>query len=391
MPADSNRAALRFWEETTFGAFATGTPKFTALRFTGESLRQETQTTVSQEIRSDRQVTDLVRTGVTAAGDLNFELSYGAYDDFLESALLSAAWSTQQQATGTTFSVTAGSGTYTIADSGSGFGSFAVGQWVYISGFSDAGNNGFGKITAASAGSITVKGNGNGVTDTAGDSVTITMGPQIVNGTTFKSYNMEREYTDVANEFEQLAGMAIDQLNLNTQADGLVNGSFGFVGKSAQSNTATLGDGSPTAAATNDVMNAIDDVQAVLENYTSYDVTQLSMSLVNNLRARLQVGTLGAVSLGTGTVGLTGGHQAYFESKAVMDKYLNATSSALSFIFSKGTNAYVVDMPRIKYSSGQRVAGGINQDILADMQWTAIRDATEDATIRIARFAGVIV
>lgn len=389
--SDSNRVALRFYEESAFGQFESGNPKFTAVRFTGESLNQATQSTTSQEIRSDRQIVDLIRTGVNAAGDINGELSYGSPpDDLLEAALQSSGFSTEQTAgPGTTFSVTAGSGSYTIADSGSGFGSFAVGQWVYISGFSDAANNGFAKITAASAGSITVSHNGNGVNDTAGDTVTITMGAQITNGTSLRTFNWEKEFTDLSNNFEQFAGMAIDTFGLNVTSDGIVTWTFGWLGALSQSNTATLGDGSPTAAATDSVMNAIDDVQLVFANGTSYDVTSFNFQIQNNLRARLQVGTLGAISLGSGTINATGAHQAYYNTITEMDAYLNDTARDFGIIFFKDTDAYVIEFPQAKYSSGQRVAGGINQDVLADMAFQAYRDASEDVTIRIAKFSGL--
>ncbi|MBB76530.1 MAG: hypothetical protein CMJ75_18655 [Planctomycetaceae bacterium] len=386
MSADSNRVALRYWEEVTFGAAATGTPTFKSLRLTGESLNQATSSSTSNELRSDRQVSDLIRTGVNAAGAINGEISYGAYDDFFQYALLSSGWSTEQEVSGTTFSVTAGSGSYVIADSGSGFGSFAVGQWVYIKGFASNDNNGWAKISAASAGSITVTNNGDGSTVIAGPTVTITMGAQIVNGTTLTTLNIEKEFEDLSNEFELSTGMSIESFNVSVTSDAILTCAFNFLGKSQTSNTATVGDGSPTAAPTDGVMNAIDNVVAVYENGSTYDVTQLSFDLNNNLRARLQVGTLGAISLGTGTVSVTGAHQGYYASKTVMDKYLNDTVSSLAFIFVKDTDAYVIEFPQIKYSSGQRVAGGINQDIIADMQWTAYRDPTEGITVRIQRF-----
>lgn len=87
--ADSSRAQLYFLEETVWGTTPAAALK--ALRFTGESLKPETDGTTSSEIRSDRQVTDWIRTGERAAGDVNFELSYGTFDNLLEGAL-GARW-----------------------------------------------------------------------------------------------------------------------------------------------------------------------------------------------------------------------------------------------------------------------------------------------------------
>jgi hypothetical protein len=62
-------------------------------------LKQATDTAVSEEIRRDRQVTDIIRTGARAEGDVNFELSYGSFDKLLEGALMSR-WVTAGDAVG---------------------------------------------------------------------------------------------------------------------------------------------------------------------------------------------------------------------------------------------------------------------------------------------------
>lgn len=116
-------------------------------------------------------------------------------------------------------------------------------------------------------------------------------------------------------------------------------------------------------------------------------MTSLSWSITNNLRARLQVGTLGAISLGKGTIGASGTLQAYFEDETVIDKYLNFTASSLALTYNDAdSNKYVVEFPQVKYTDGARVAGGQNQDIIADMSFTAYRDATEGCTMRMVRF-----
>lgn len=85
--ASSNRTALSYIEEATFGTDP-GTAK-KEIRYTGESLNFNISNTVSDEIRSDRQTTDLVQVSAEAAGDINIELSYGTFDDFMEGAFAS--------------------------------------------------------------------------------------------------------------------------------------------------------------------------------------------------------------------------------------------------------------------------------------------------------------
>lgn len=68
---------------------ACGTPQtaLTALRYTSENLAMTTQATQSNEIRSDRNVTDLVRTSASVGGAVGFELSYETFDDFIQGLL----------------------------------------------------------------------------------------------------------------------------------------------------------------------------------------------------------------------------------------------------------------------------------------------------------------
>jgi len=49
-------------------------------------------------------------------------------------------------------------------------------------------------------------------------------------------------------------------------------------------------------------------------------------------------------------------------------------------------NGYIIDLPAVKYTAGQRVAGGPDDDVMVPLSWSAYAHATEDVTIRIARF-----
>lgn len=84
--ATSNLARLRYIPETTFGTTPT-TGESTDLRFTGESLNFTVNTETSQEIRADRQVADLIQVGAETSGDIQFEMSYGTFDDFIAAAI----------------------------------------------------------------------------------------------------------------------------------------------------------------------------------------------------------------------------------------------------------------------------------------------------------------
>lgn len=71
---------------------ACGTPATTLkqLRFTGETLNMNAQTSQSNEIRGDRNVTDLIRTQTSVGGDINVEFSYKVFDEFIQGLLQSS-------------------------------------------------------------------------------------------------------------------------------------------------------------------------------------------------------------------------------------------------------------------------------------------------------------
>jgi len=361
---------------------------FKNTRLVNESLKQNTETTESQEVRPDRQVPCVKRTNVAAGGDVNVELSYGTYDDFFEAVLESAGWSTIVTSTETTYSMADGDNS--INDSGTAFISdgFLANQWIKTSGFTESANNGYFKIVSLAAGKMVLSGR-TVVTEAAGDSVTAVMGEQIVNGVTEKSFSVQREYTDVVTDkFALFNGMVFDGFNLSVPADGLITGAFTLLGKLQANATGSTGDGTAEAATTLCPMNATDEVLAILEGMSTQEVTNFTMAIINNMRARQVVGTLGPESYGSGRVGASGTVTMYFENKTIMDKYLDFTDTSLVAIFvDDAGNAYIIDFPRVKYTDGGNPTPGPNTDIVADMTWMAHRHATEDVTVRIVRFA----
>jgi hypothetical protein len=112
----------------------------TELRFTGESLGYRISNTPSGEVRSDRQITDLIQTGADASGDINIEASYGAYDDLLESAMFSA-WSTVVAVSATDISAANADNSYNATSTDFTAQNLSVGQWIKTGGFTTSANN----------------------------------------------------------------------------------------------------------------------------------------------------------------------------------------------------------------------------------------------------------
>ncbi len=358
------------------------------LRLTSESLTMSTDIAESAEIRDDRQVADVKRTGISAGGDVGVEMSYGAYDDLIEAALMSSAWSTEVELSNATLALLAADNSINDTDT-SPFvtAGFTADQWIKVSGFTgDVANNGYYKIVSVIAAKMVLEGK-TCVDDVKGETVTVTMGGQVTNGTVKHHYSIEREYKDLASEFAIYTGMALDTMSLDVSAGAIITGAFAFIGKDEDSKTATACTGTPEEAAENDVMASIDEVEGVLENLGAQSVVSFSLEVANNLRALTNVAELGPVDVGAGKVAVSGALEVYLESKTLMDKYIDQTPSNLTLILEDAAgNGYVFDLPQVRYTSGERAAGGENTDIVASMAFSAYRDEDEGVTIRIARF-----
>lgn len=88
--ADSNRADVRVIPEATWGTTpSSGASK--QIRYTSHSIVATKETRASDEIRADRMVSNNVETAAGSGGELNFELSAGGQDEWME-GFLAGTW-----------------------------------------------------------------------------------------------------------------------------------------------------------------------------------------------------------------------------------------------------------------------------------------------------------
>ena len=87
--SSSDLVVLRYVTESVMGTSPT-TPPRKHLRYTSEGLVYNIENVQSAEITPTRVETDTVQVSGSASGPINFELSYGTFDDFIASALCGA-------------------------------------------------------------------------------------------------------------------------------------------------------------------------------------------------------------------------------------------------------------------------------------------------------------
>ena len=63
-------------------------------------------------------------------------------------------------------------------------------------------------------------------------------------------------------------------------------------------------------------MNAVTNVDAVLDNGAEFSIKGMTLNTTNNLRERKEVGTLGALSIGAGSISVTGTINVFYGAAA---------------------------------------------------------------------------
>jgi len=371
--SDANLARLAYYKEATFGT-PVSSVAYQILNKTSESLEKDTGVQKSQQVRSDRQVPYTSRLSMSAKGDLNCEFHLGGFTDFICAALLYSSdlsWGIAPTpvSASLTFNI---SGTINRSTGSFVSDGYVPGMWITIR--NSANNNGYAKIAVVnSATQITVS-----------MKTLVTEGPvaakingcsYIVNGTNLVSFTLERAYLDIASTFAQYTGMCVNNWKLGfSKPDDVLMTTFGFLGKNELSSATALGS-SYVAASTNPALNTVDNFYKLMlhdgTTLTDQGTTAFNMELNNNLRARLQAASLGAISVGTGVCDVKGSFQGYFTDKTLIEKYLDFTTMGMAAQFESITplNVFIIDLPAAKFTSAKRVCGGINTDIMADISY----------------------
>lgn len=391
--ASSNRAQVRYVEEEQFGITPeVGTPK--SLRMTGETLDFAITTETSQEIRSDRQTTDLVHTGASASGGINIELSYAEFDPFIEAAL-QGTWSHYgTDGVGVAADVTLDSDNNTLVWGSAPAGDDALsrlapGDWLRVMALGDEADGFVAQIDEVSEDTLTL----NVETLLPGQGSRVVSGAQIrsskvENGTTQRSFTVEKEFEDVEQVF-CFRGMTVSELSLSFSSGSILTGSITFMGKGSEQGTDTFLPGVAEESQTFEIMNAVTGVGNILEDgapLTDTFFQSLTFNINNNLREQTAIGHLGAVSIAPGTLNASGDVEMYLADGNMYNKFRSNESTSLSFSAEDPSgNGYVFNIPNVKFSSMTVQAGGLDTDVMLSSSWQGLMDGESLKTVQIYR------
>lgn len=383
--ADASETRLAYVVESTFGT-TPATPAFQVFRGTSEDLTGEIQTIVSNELRSDAEVADLIKVGESGSGNVPFELSFGAENDTVfEHALRGTFASNSAVDTGVIAMSVGASNTFDDAANGFVTAGFKPGMRVVSTGFTDSANNGTFLVVGVAAGVLTIA-ESTLVTESAGvNEQIVAQGSSLVAGVEKKSMTWEKTHEAGATDaYLRYRGSRIGQLNMTFQAQQATTGSIQILGLDETTGTAIISGATYPAANTNDVQSAIDVGTIYVGNTTTtLYYTEISLALNNNLRAQNALGQVGAVGIGYGRREITGNLTAYFENLDIYEEAVSNNKVAIGWTTSDGTNDYTYFLPKVAFTGRRAVASGNNQDIFAELQFQALVESTVGASISI--------
>lgn len=209
---------------------------------------------------------------------------------------------------------------------------------------------------------------------------------------TAQSFSIETGFTDKGLYFLQ-TGLRVGSFELKVAAGELVGGKVAFMGKETSVDDVSLLGESPydvLATTATPILNATVNVGSVYKNGALLATALQSIELKGEaaLREQKAVGSTFPAGIGTGRFNLTGKMTTYFETLEMYDHFLAHDTISLAFDFLDGDkNAYWFTIPALKITTDPIAPGGIDQDVLEEMEFVALRDPTLNTQFMVDRFS----
>ena len=203
-------------------------------------------------------------------------------------------------------------------------------------------------------------------------------------GDTRRSFTVERQFGNLdVPEYWRYTGSEFDKFTLSVKPDAIVTGAFSVVAKDQSIGTAIIAGATYVAETVTAPLDAF--TGTINEGGATIGViTGLEMELVNGLSPMFVLGSDTTIRPGIGKSRVTGTVTAYFESKTLLEKFINETASSFDFELDDGTSQIKFDMPNIKYTGGTPDVDG-EGEITITMPFTALYDVTDASQLVITR------
>jgi len=345
--------------------------QFTAIRLMQESLSgaKTRQRPTENNPLSEMAASLTGREG--ASGAINFALSYGTFDSYIES-VMGNDWMAATAIAGASGDITltnVSSTSATLSSTTSNkFSALTVGMWIRLLGFTNAANNGFARVSAkASNTSLTLTTLAAAVTETPSGTAAQVRASTIVNAALFKSLSLQKQVG--TSQWFRYAGAHVQGMTLGGQVGGYVTGAFTIGAQSEVKSTANWSTGAVIAAPTGTVHDTVPGFGGVFRNEVAIaaGVTGFGLNLTRqNASALYGMGSTAAQGMTRGTLEVTGTLEMFFRDFTYYDLFRAETLGRLSVITKDAAgNAYVITLLNAALMNPRITAGGPGQVVSA--------------------------
>lgn len=207
-------------------------------------------------------------------------------------------------------------------------------------------------------------------------------------GLTRRSFSLLRHFQDqTVKPYHLYKGVEVNTLDLSIPAEGVVTGSFGLIGQDREllANLSTFT--TPTFADPT-VLNAFDGFTGTITEGGSAIaiLTALEINYNRGLAPRMTVASGGkTIRPSEGQKLLTGTATAFFESTALLEKFVNETESSIGWtLVDPHGNEYEFEIPRLKYNGGPIPTTGSGPITIA-LPFQALYDEDDDTVLTVTR------
>jgi hypothetical protein len=360
------------------------TPAFQSLPVTGIGLQTEIATAVSEAIRNDRQIDDLVLVDENIQGSTPFELTFEAWSPLMV-ALLQGAAGVSVNLSGADVDVTQGTSTY--ASSGAvNFSTLTAGMFVNVQGFSNAANNGPKQVVSSTATELVVT-DTELVSQALGDAVTFKAetyrnGAEEAQAFTFRKGIAPAGGTESIFYF---TGCEVSQMAFGFNTAEILSASMDIMGLQSSATTTPIAGESIVPVANYSLMNSVTSVASIdvggLPAQTEFQ--SLNLTINNNITGAKAIGTLGAFDLASFTLDVVGDVELYFEDLAAYNLFKAAGNFSLSIALQDAVgNTIVMSMPNCKFETLEEPIPGKDQFLFENGTFRALRDPVLDYMVQ---------
>lgn len=372
--AQGSSTDLAYLTEVTPGVTPAGTPQ--AIRKNTDTIGGTNGNIESGEIRSDGEISSDIQGNKNVLGDVVTELSATSHDELLKSLMFddwtsvtTGAIALDAVASGNTF--TRASGSF-LTDG------FVIGQWVLSSAFTTAANNGWFKVTAVVALTLTVV--GSTLVDESGGGDELIASKYMKGSTTATYLSIFKRWTDIDKEII-FAGCLINSMAVTIAPEQVIGITFTANGRTEATPSAV---GTTSASVSSaDPMTSFSGI-VLLNDVINTNITAFDFTLTNNLTDGFVVGNRTKVDQFKGRRQTTGSISFFFENTVEYEASNDHTAKDLALSMNEGSDYYGYTFPRSFYDLPTPPTEGEGAIIMSG-PFRAKLDSVTSASIIVSR------